>query len=142
MENETEDRYERIELIVKSRPGEHWFDIISDFITGDCQGGGGECIDASGERIPYDVDANCDDHEHTEEFPCTCGMESMGGTMGTLAQCFEAGEMVGYKLKRIDVAKGIVEIEMGQTRSDNAIKVLKWAEDEIRFEETWEEEHK
>lgn len=58
-----EDRYEAIELIVRSRAdGVSWFDVISDLISADCQG--------------------------SETEPCTCGLESMGGSGGTLEQCY------------------------------------------------------
>lgn len=79
------DRYEALELIIKVREdGESWFDVIMDYISGDCEGGGGDCIlfgDAS--------DPDCDFHDHTEILPCTCGLESAGGTTGTLAQCYK-----------------------------------------------------
>ncbi len=80
----SEERYEAIEMIIKSREdGRSWFDVIEEIISQDCTGGGGDCILAAGE------DSDCDDHEHTELFPCTCGLESMGGTSGTLQQCYK-----------------------------------------------------
>lgn len=80
-----DDRYESIEIIVKARQeGESWFDVISDYITQDCEGGGGDCL------VEDSDESDCDDHEHTELFPCTCGMESMGGTSGTLDQIYES----------------------------------------------------
>lgn len=60
-----EDRYEAIEMLIKSRSGEpSWFDIIFDYISQDCQGS-------------------------EEEGSCTCGMESMGSTSGTIDQCWK-----------------------------------------------------
>lgn len=59
-----DDRYESIELIVKARlDGESWFDIISELISSDCEG--------------------------TDDIPCSCGLESMGGSQGTLEQCYD-----------------------------------------------------
>lgn len=89
-----EDRYEALELIVKVRQdGESWFNIISDLITSDCQGGGGDCLVENGDE------SDCDDHEHSEEFPCTCGLESMGGSTGTLDEAYRhqgiANDIVG-----------------------------------------------
>lgn len=81
-----EDRYEALELIIKVREdGVSWFDIITDLISEDCEGGGGDCIVE---------DHNCDDNdgddcEYDEVIPCTCGLESAGGMTGTLSQCFK-----------------------------------------------------
>ena len=67
----SEDRYESLELIIKAREdGQTWFDIIMEIVSGDCNG---------------------------EE--CTCGLESAGGSSGTLDQCFRhlgiADDLVG-----------------------------------------------
>lgn len=79
-----EERYESLELIVKCcQDGEYWFDVISELISGNCEGGGGECI-------TDDEDSDCDDHEHEEILQCTCGLESMGGCVGTLEQCYDS----------------------------------------------------
>jgi hypothetical protein len=57
-----EDRYEHIDILIKSPAGEEsWFDRLFDFITSFC----------------------------SDEGECTCGMESMGGSGGTLDQCYE-----------------------------------------------------
>lgn len=78
-----EDRYEALELVIKIREdGTSWFDIITDLISENCEGGGGECI-------TDDEEEDCDFHEHEEVIPCTCGLESAGGMTGTLAQCFK-----------------------------------------------------
>lgn len=61
-----EDRYESLDMIIKVRPdGKSWFDIISDLVSEDCGVG-----------------------TDPEENICTCGLESMGGTVGTLDQCY------------------------------------------------------
>jgi hypothetical protein len=67
-----ENRYEALDIIVKVREdGQSWFDIISDLIS-----------------------ENCNDPEI-----CTCGLETMGGTTGTLDQCYRhqgiADDLVG-----------------------------------------------
>lgn len=127
-----EDRYEQISLIVKERmDGESWFDIIFDYIAGDCEGGGGDCL------IAEDDESDCDDHEHDKIIPCSCGMESLGGTSGTLDQCYKATTNVGQGLQPIDLAYAIMGLHTGM-RDENISKVLKWAEDEIKFEE-WSE---
>lgn len=59
-----QERYEAINIIIKARAdGKPWFDVIFDMITEDCEG--------------------------DEEKPCTCGLESAGGSTGTLKQCYE-----------------------------------------------------
>lgn len=89
----SEDRYEAIELVIKERSdGRSWFDVLEELISQDCTGGGGDCITSCGcERYVEECEdcMDCDDHEHTELFPCTCGLESMGGMSGTLNQCFK-----------------------------------------------------
>lgn len=133
-----EDRYEQIELILKSRPDQaYWFDVISDYISQDCEGSGGDCIV---EEDNYDSD--CDDHEHTELFPCTCGMEYMGGTAGTLKQCYEASTRLGQGLQPIDVAR-VIDFFADPQQSkyvspEDRLKVIKWAKSEIEFEESFE----
>lgn len=72
-----EDRYESIDMILKCRAdGESWFDIIFDLITETCEG-----------------------DPESEENTCTCGMESFGGSAGTLDQCYRhqgiADDLVG-----------------------------------------------
>lgn len=60
-----EDRYEVIEIIVRT-PSEEpsWFDKIFDLITETCDG-------------------------VSDQGPCSCGLESMGGSGGTLDQCYD-----------------------------------------------------
>lgn len=136
-----EDRYEHIELIVKTRfDGEAWFDVLHDYITKDCQGSGGDCV-------TEDEDSDCDDHEHTELFPCTCGMEHMSGMGGTLQQCFDYSASVSKDLKYIDLAHAIVSLtnysynSLGtheeQIAAERVIKAINWAHREIEFEERW-----
>lgn len=128
------DRYEHIDMILKSRPeGPSWFDLLFDFIAQDCQGGGGDCI------VEEDDESDCDNHDHEEVLPCTCGMESMGGTQGTLQQCFDATENVGKGLKLIDLARALVVLAGGGT-SSNTDKALEWANSEINFEDHWNDE--
>lgn len=66
-----EDRYEHIDILIKSpAEGDPWYDRIFDFITSFCE--------PIGER---DEEGNVEG--------CTCGMESMGGSIGTLDQCYD-----------------------------------------------------
>lgn len=120
------DRYEGIELIVKSRPdGESWFDLIFDFIAADCQG-----------------------DPESEENTCTCGLESMGGSGGTLEQCFAWSTSVGHGLQPIDLARAIVHLtertfnSLGtheeQIAAEYVIRGIQWARKEIEFEEYFE----
>ncbi len=72
-----EERYESIEMIIKARKdGKEWHDIIFDLITAECEG-----------------------DPESEENTCTCGLESMGGSSGTLDQCYRhigiADDLVG-----------------------------------------------
>lgn len=74
---DNEDRYETVDFIVKARTdGTTWFDVIFDLIT-----------------------ANCEGDPESEENTCTCGLESMGGSSGTLDQCYRhigiADDLVG-----------------------------------------------
>jgi hypothetical protein len=76
-ETNNEDRYESIEMILKCRAdGESWFDVLFDFITETCEG-----------------------DPESEENTCTCGMQSFGGSGGTLDQCYRqqgiADDLVG-----------------------------------------------
>lgn len=95
------DRYEALELIIKRRDdGVSWFDVLSDYISGDCQGGGGECILDPCENNCHGLtdcavcegsglsESDCDSHEHEPIIECTCGLESFGGMQGTLDQCY------------------------------------------------------
>lgn len=115
-----EDRYESIELILKSRTdGESWFDVIFDMITSDCQG------------TPYDEETDEDGD------PCTCGLEMMGGSGGTLQQCYDHSTAVGYKLQPIDLAKVIIALNEGDYTPD-MFRVLDWATKEIESEAYYE----
>lgn len=60
-----EDRYEHIDMIIKTPApdGESWFDKLFDLITSYCNA--------------------------EEDDVCTCGLESMGGSGGTLEQCWD-----------------------------------------------------
>lgn len=64
-----EDRYEHIDILVKlPAEGDSWFDRLHDLLT-----------------------ENCDsvEDENGDWSPCSCGMESMGGSSGTLDQCYD-----------------------------------------------------
>ena len=144
-ENE-EDRYENINMLLKTPApdGSSWFDYLEEIISKDCQGSGGDCIVEPGD------DSDCDDHDHTELFPCTCGMVSMGGTQGTLQQCYDSDENVGHGLKLIDLAHAIMSIvnhsfnTLGnheeQLEAEIVIKAVEWAKKEIEWEDTWNEQ--
>lgn len=124
-----EDKYEALELIVKCRAdGESWFNIVSDYITQDCEGGGGDCLVEDGDA------SDCDDHEHDDIIPCTCGMESMGGMSGTLDQCYAWTTTVGSKLQPIDLARVIVGLAEGRNVTS---PVMDWAKREVEFEDNW-----
>lgn len=108
------DRYEVINLIVKSRPdGKSWFDVVFDMITEECQGDG-------------------------DEKDCTCGMESMGGSGGTLEQCYSYSTTVGSGLQPIDLARAIADLVDGFEPDSPTKKVIEWARKEIEFEESFE----
>lgn len=135
-----EDHYEGLELIVKSRQdGVSWFDIISDLITQDCEGGGGDCIVEDGDE------SDCDDHDHEELLPCTCGLESMGGSGGTLEQCYAwKTNLGGGGIQPIDVARVIDFLASPNTAPYVApadrVRIIEWARREIEFEEYFESE--
>ena len=60
----TEDRYETLEMILKSREdGRSWFDVLLDYIAQDCHG--------------------------SETDLCTCSLQHMGGSGGTIEQCWK-----------------------------------------------------
>lgn len=85
---ESEDRYESLDMILKARSdGVSWFDVISDLITDSCEG-----------------DPNV-------EGSCTCGLESMGGSSGTLDQCYRH--------------QGIADDLVGPVSKEDLIKVLR-----------------
>lgn len=84
-----EDRYEALDMIIKVREdGQTWFDIISDLITETCEG---------------DPDSI--------ENSCTCGLEAMGGTTGTLDQCYRH--------------QGIADDIVGPVSKEDLLKVLR-----------------
>lgn len=150
-ESENEDTYEHLDMILKTKPeGPSWFDILSDYISQDCQGSGGDCINECGCDSSFeDCEAcsDCDNHEHTELFPCTCGLVSMGGTQGTLQQCYDVTDNVGHGLKLIDLARAIVALTdrsyntLGtheeQLEAELVIKAITWAHSEIDFEDSF-----
>jgi len=110
-----EDRYEAIQLIVKSRTdGKPWVDIISDLLMGDCQG--------------------------SETEPYSCGTESMGGTTGTLDQCYQfqgiADDVV--EVKKDDVL--LVLSQLATSGYENALPGLQEAITRLHHECTWWEE--
>lgn len=124
---ETEDRYEHIELIVKSRPdGEAWFDVIHDYITKDC------------DSVRLE-----DDEEGFEQWsPCQCGMEHMSGMSGTLQQCYDHSTNLGQGIQPIDVARVVVFLANAarapySSAADRA-KIIAWAHNEIEFEAYFE----
>lgn len=125
--NPEEDRYEGIELILKSRAdGISWFDVISDYITQDC------------DSVQLE-----DDEEGFEQWsPCSCGMEYMGGSGGTLDQCYKWSTNLGQGLQPIDVARVVVFLANAARApyADAALraKVISWAHYEIEFEEHFE----
>lgn len=123
-QTEDEDRYEVLELIVKTRTredGQTWFDIIHDFITQDC-----DSVEL----------------EDGEWSACSCGMESMGGMTGTLDQCFAWSTNVGQGLQPIDLARTLIFL----ANPDSApyvvpaerAKILDWAQKEVDFEKYFE----
>lgn len=105
-----EDRYESIHLIVKCRAdGQSWFDIMEELISKDCDG-----------------------------IECSCGLESMGGSEGTLDQCYDYSTTVGSKLQPIDLARAIVALSSGPYDHDIAKPAIEWAKKEIAFEDYFE----
>lgn len=115
-----EDRYEHIELIVKTRSGNvSWFDSIFDFITQDCQG----TTDEEGDS-------------------CTCGMEYMSGAGGTLQQCYDHQTNLGQGVQPIDVARLIIFLssptDAPYVPPADRSKILTWAFSEVEFEERFE----
>lgn len=108
-----ENKYEAIEMIIRKRDdGKSWFDVLFDFITEDC--------------------------EEVDDTSCTCGMESMGGTSGTIEQCWDWTTTVGDKLQPIDLATAIVGLHAG-LRDDHIRRVLNWAEKQIESEKIFEQ---
>ena len=109
------DLYEGMTIIIKSQgDGATWFDKISDFITQDCEG--------------------------SEETPCTCGLESMGGTSGSFGQVCDWSTTIGSGLQPINLAKGIIDLSernfgLSTDLSTETQKVIEWAKKEIEFEE-------
>lgn len=110
------DNYESLELIVKERSdGVRWFDVIFDLIAEDCEGD------------PEDLDR-----------PCTCGLESLGGSIGTLQQCYDRSESVSHGLKYIDIARAIVFLAEGRLgHNESVVKAIDWARKEVEFEESF-----
>jgi hypothetical protein len=121
-----EDRYEHLELIVKSRPdGESWFNVIHDFITKDC------------DSVRLE-----DDAEGFEQWsPCQCGMEHMSGMSGTLQQCYDHSTNLGGGVQPIDVARALVALSDYKFDMNNInpiARAVAWARKEIEFEEYFE----
>lgn len=117
MSHDPQDKYESIQMILKSRlDRKPWFDILFDYITENCEG---------------DPDS--------EENTCTCGLESMGGSSGTLQQCFDHQTSVGQGLQPINLARAIVALNERRYGDDSTSKAIEWAQHEIEFEEGWVE---
>lgn len=153
--SEDEDRYENIHMLLKfpAPDGSSWFDYLDEIISKDCQGAGGDCINECGCDSSFEdceSCSDCDNHDHTELFPCTCGLQSMGGTQGTLQQCYDTDENVGHGLKLINLAHAIVSLTnrsfntLGtheeQLEAEVVIKAIEWAHKEIEWEDTWNEQ--
>lgn len=111
-------KYESINLTVRVRAdGQSWFDILGDLISADCQG--------------------ILDNDH-----CTCGLEFMGGMVGTLEQCYESDTAVGNGLHHLDLAKTIIALSEGKGGNwspprqspSSPDKVIEWARNEIDSE--------
>jgi len=65
-----EPKYEVINILVKlPAEGDSWYDRIFDLITSTC------------EEVDWDNVA--------EDYECPCGMQSMGGYVGTLDGCYD-----------------------------------------------------
>lgn len=114
-----EDRYESIEMIIKSREdGVSWFDYFFDLITENCQG-----------------------KAESDENDCTCGLETLGGSGGTLDQCHEYQTNIVAGISPLMVAQAITFLVDGtNSKEQNKLidKIVKWAREEIRFEEYFE----
>jgi hypothetical protein len=117
--SEENERYETVELVIKSRSdGRSWFDVIYDLVTEECQGDG-------------------------DEKECTCGLQTMGGSGGTLEQCYDYSTTVGDGLQPIDLARTIDYLAVSRDAllgaiPEEVIKVIDWAEKEIAFEDYFE----
>lgn len=121
-----EDRYEALDMIIKVRSdGQSWFDIIHDMITEECEG-----------------------DPESEENTCTCGMESMGGTTGTLDQCYRhlgiADDIVG-PVSKVDLLRVLSGFEPvvpeDQAAYDRLYKEATWWDETLtRWAEESDEE--
>jgi hypothetical protein len=124
--SDEEARYEIIELTVKAREdGESWFEVLHDYITQDCQG------------TPYDEETDEDGD------PCTCGLEMMSSSGGTLEQCYAWSTSLGRGVQPIHVARALVHMHKKLSDasigvSEDTYDIVKWAESEIEFEEKWD----
>lgn len=114
MSERYEDHYEVIELVVRSREdGQTWFDIIFDLISEGCE-------------------------LNPTESGCSCGLESMGGSGGTLEQCYNWSNGLAAGISPIMVARALVALSNEQGDYDNVRKCLDWALKEIKCEEYFE----
>lgn len=112
----TEPRYEAIEIIIRERTdGVSWFDYFFDRITENCEGTGTQ-----------DEEGNWDD--------CSCGLETMGGSSGTLEQCYEYGTNVAPGISPLMLAEVIEALYDGRPH-ESTKKVREWARHEIEVEE-------
>lgn len=114
-----EDRYTHIDLIVKEpTDGPSWFDVIHELITQNCES------------------VELEDGEWSE---CSCGMEHMGGSTGTLQQCYDHIDNIDQGLKLIDLARALVALEERRYGDGSTEKAVAWARGEIYFEEHWKD---
>lgn len=119
----SEDRYEAFEIIIKARPdGKSWFDIFFDLVTDECEG-----------------------DPESEENTCTCGLESAGGTTGTLDQCYRAQGIADDIVGPVDKADllrilSLVEpvLEEDQAAYDRLYKECTWWDD---VQDSYEDEN-
>lgn len=121
-----EDRYEAIELLVKARvDGETWFDTIYDLIAKDCRG--------------------------SEHDPCTCGLEHLGGTGGSLEQCWRhldiADDLVTVNADDLQLVLHHLALRSGYTPQPLAdavtrlSKEITWWDDSLEDDDDEDEEH-
>ena len=116
-----EQKYEVIQFVAKTprADGQSWFDWLFDLTTEVCEG----------------TDSDEDD--------CTCGMETMSGSRGTLEQCYDWTTTVGNRLQPIHLARVIVHMAEKLDYANIAVSedvqdVVSWARREIEFEEKWD----
>lgn len=96
-----EPRYESFDIIIKAREdGGSWFDVFVDMVTENCEG-----------------DLETGDG-------CTCGLESAGGTTGTLDQCYRyqgIAEDIVDRVNKADLLLVLDYLELTQYHNDDAV---------------------